>query len=66
VGGLAILIVLVGPSRIQQGHHWPTDVSASYLLGLAYVLALAVLYERGRASAVCDSWPGRSLRRWRS
>ncbi len=41
VGGLA----LVGPSRIQQGHHWTTDVVASYLLGLAYLLTLVKLYR---------------------
>lgn len=48
VGALVGLIALVGPSRIQQGHHWPTDVTASYLLGSAYLVVLVVLYERGR------------------
>jgi membrane-associated phospholipid phosphatase len=39
------MLALVGPSRIQQGHHWTTDVVASYVLGLAYVLALVQLYR---------------------
>ena len=30
------MVGLVGPSRIYEGHHWPTDVAASYLLGTAY------------------------------
>jgi membrane-associated phospholipid phosphatase len=46
VGSLASLIGMVGPSRIQQGHHWPTDVLASYLLGAAYLLTLIELHER--------------------
>jgi len=50
--GLAGLVVLVGPSRIYQGHHWPTDVAASYMLGLSYVIALMAVYRRvkGRAT----------------
>jgi undecaprenyl-diphosphatase len=40
------LVAVVGPSRIYQGHHWLTDVLASYLLGLSYVAALATLYRR--------------------
>jgi undecaprenyl-diphosphatase len=40
------LISLVGPSRIYLGHHWFTDVLASYLLGSSYLLALMALYRR--------------------
>jgi undecaprenyl-diphosphatase len=46
VGGLGMLVALVGPSRIYQGHHWPTDVAASYLLGFSYLSALITLYRR--------------------
>jgi membrane-associated phospholipid phosphatase len=49
VGGLLGLVALVGPSRIQQGHHWLTDVTASYLLGTSYVVGLAALYRRVKA-----------------
>jgi len=45
-GGLGALLALVGPSRIYQGHHWPTDVTASYMLGTSYVIALTALYRR--------------------
>ena len=46
VGGLTGLVALVGPSRIYQGHHWPTDVSASYLLGFSYLIGVTSLYRR--------------------
>ncbi len=42
------LIALVGPSRIYLGHHWLTDVLASYLLGTAYLIGLVSLYRRVR------------------
>jgi undecaprenyl-diphosphatase len=48
---LALLAMLagVGPSRIYQGHHWPTDVAASYLLGISYLILLEAAYRRLRA-----------------
>jgi membrane-associated phospholipid phosphatase len=44
------LIALVGPSRVHQGHHWFTDVTASYLLGIAYLIGLTGLYRRIKAA----------------
>ena len=49
VAGLLGMIGLVGPSRIYLGHHWPTDVTASYLLGTAYLIGLMALYRRVKA-----------------
>jgi undecaprenyl-diphosphatase len=50
--GLIGLIALVGPSRIQQGHHWPTDVTASYLLGTSYLIGVIALYRAMKARSV--------------
>lgn len=47
--GLVGLVGLVGPSRIYLGHHWPTDVAASYTLGFAYLVALMAIYRRVKA-----------------
>lgn len=46
--GLVGMLALVGPSRIYQGHHWPTDVAASYFLGTSYLIAVIALYRRVR------------------
>jgi undecaprenyl-diphosphatase len=46
VAALTTLIAAVGPSRVYLGHHWPTDVAGSYLLGTSYLAALLVLYRR--------------------
>ena len=51
VAGLGALVALVGPSRIYQGHHWPTDVAASYLLGFSYLSALLAVYRRIKGGA---------------
>ena len=50
VSGLLGLVALVGPSRIHQGHHWFTDVTASYMLGTSYVIGLAAIYRRVKAA----------------
>lgn len=51
VGTLLALLALVGPSRIHQGHHWPTDVSASYFLGTSYLIGLMAVYRRAKERA---------------
>ncbi len=45
-GIVGSLIALVGPSRIYLGHHWLTDVLASYSLGTGYLMALIGIYTR--------------------
>ena len=42
--GLVGLITLIGPSRVEEGHHWTTDVVASYLVGMAALLGLIQLH----------------------
>jgi undecaprenyl-diphosphatase len=46
VGALTALIAAIGPSRIYLGHHWPSDVAASYLLGSSYLALLVLGYRR--------------------
>lgn len=46
------LIASIGLSRVYLGHHWPSDVFASYLLGSSYLAALLVAYRRLRSSRV--------------
>jgi undecaprenyl-diphosphatase len=43
--GLVGLIILIGPSRVEEGHHWTTDVVASYLVGTAALLGLIQLHD---------------------
>jgi undecaprenyl-diphosphatase len=40
------MLSLVGISRVYLGHHWFTDVVASYLLGTTYLVALTSVYRR--------------------
>lgn len=46
VGAVIAMVALVGPSRIYLGHHWFSDVLASYLLGTSYLLTLTAVYRR--------------------
>lgn len=42
------LVLAIGPSRIWMGHHWVSDVLASYALGLTYLVLLVQVYSRRR------------------
>jgi undecaprenyl-diphosphatase len=52
LAGLLTLLAGVGPSRIYLGHHWPSDVAASYLLGTSYVAVLVIAYRRLKSRRV--------------
>lgn len=49
VSVLAVMIGLVGPSRVYLGHHFASDVTVSYLLGSSYLLTLTSIYDRVRS-----------------
>jgi membrane-associated phospholipid phosphatase len=57
--GFGTLIALVGPSRIYLGHHWLTDVLASYCLGIGSLATLIGLHRR----RIGDDTPWRGNRR---
>lgn len=40
------LIILVGPSRVYLGEHWPGDVLGSYFLGSLWLFLIIRLYNK--------------------
>ena len=51
-----LLVVAVGPSRIHDGDHWPSDVAAAYLLAAVLLLILVPVYRRYIATGFGIGW----------
>lgn len=45
---LLVLIVMMGPARVHDGEHWPSDVLGAYLLGFVWLTVVVGIYERAR------------------
>ena len=54
-----LLVVAVGPSRIYEGDHWPSDVAVAYLLAAVWLMFLVPLYRRyvGTGSVFGGTFP---------
>ncbi|MEO5617244.1 MAG: phosphatase PAP2 family protein [Candidatus Eisenbacteria bacterium] len=50
---LVLMIALMGPSLIDAGEHWPSDVLGGYLLGIAWLaMAIGIYQWRKRKKAI--------------
>lgn len=54
---LAGVILLVGPSRVYMGHHWPSDVGGAYLVGTLWLGVIIVAYLETKANYTLHSTP---------
>lgn len=54
---LAGVILLVGPSRIYMGHHWPSDVAGAYLVGTLWLGVIIIAYLETKANFTLHTHP---------
>lgn len=54
---LAGIILLVGPSRVYMGHHWPSDVTGAYLVGTLWLGLLIIAYIETKANYTLHTRP---------
>jgi undecaprenyl-diphosphatase len=57
VAGTAVLVLLIGISRIYLGVHWPSDVLGGWVAGAVWLAVWAIIGERLRSPALS---PGRA------
>jgi undecaprenyl-diphosphatase len=54
---LAGIILLVGPSRVYMGHHWPSDVAGAYLVGTLWLGVIIIAYLETKANYTLHTHP---------
>jgi undecaprenyl-diphosphatase len=54
---LAGVILLVGPSRIYMGHHWPSDVGGAYMVGTLWLGVIIIAYLETKANFTLHTYP---------
>lgn len=54
---LAGVILLVGPSRVYMGHHWPSDVGGAYLVGTLWLGLIIIAYLETKANYTLHTYP---------
>jgi membrane-associated phospholipid phosphatase len=60
---LAILVLMIGPSRVYMGEHWPSDVGGAYLVGSLWLGVEIVAYlEMKSRFQMNRGWPFLSKR----
>ena len=60
-GGILLLILLIGCSRVYVGAHWPSDVLGGFALGGAYCSLAVAVYERSKRRADAPTRIGQAL-----
>ena len=51
------VIVMVGPSRVYMGHHWPSDVGGAYFVGTLWLGVIIIAYLETKANFTLHTHP---------
>jgi membrane-associated phospholipid phosphatase len=57
------IIVMVGPSRVYMGHHWPSDVGGAYFVGTLWLGVIIIVYLETKANFTLHTHPPFFVRR---
>lgn len=60
---LSSIIILIGPSRVYMGHHWPSDVGGAYLVGTLWLGLIIIAYIETKANYTIHTYPPYFIKR---